>query len=343
MQSLPPIQSLAAIVPSSGPSSLGLGQGPQFEQSTSASYGHARSRSLDVKDGSGKATGKRSPLANEFMPNDKGERFWRDTVMRRGPSSPPTTPATESQSSSSSAPPNQAFYGSAYPNQRFGMHVNSSMQAPLPTSSPAQQPVPIAPTPVQPAERERKNSKALNKTTAPTIAKKSQREAGSTSSSRANARRRSSTSALGATPASGRRRKRSNTDSQGSSDESMKEANGEQQSNATSASKSTKTYKCETCGKVYKHPNCLLKHKWEHTEHWKEAAKFSLSKHQQVQLLEAASILVGFGLGTVGGRRPSVFEVAGIEPLKLEEVEEFNKGGEDEETREDGTRVPVEA
>ncbi len=54
-----------------------------------------------------------------------------------------------------------------------------------------------------------------------------------------------------------------------------------------------KMYQCDTCGKAYKHPNCLSKHKWEHTEHWKEASKFSLSKHQQVQMLEAASILMG--------------------------------------------------
>ncbi len=55
-----------------------------------------------------------------------------------------------------------------------------------------------------------------------------------------------------------------------------------------------KVYQCDRCGKMYKHPNCLSKHKWEHSEHWKEASKFSLSKHQQVQMLEAASILVGF-------------------------------------------------
>jgi len=36
----------------------------------------------------------------------------------------------------------------------------------------------------------------------------------------------------------------------------------------------------------------VMKHKWEHTPQWKEAAKFSLSKHQQVQLLEAAQILL---------------------------------------------------
>lgn len=42
---------------------------------------------------------------------------------------------------------------------------------------------------------------------------------------------------------------------------------------------------------IYRHPSCLIKHRWEHTPHWREASKFVLSKHQQVQLLEAAAIL----------------------------------------------------
>lgn len=52
-------------------------------------------------------------------------------------------------------------------------------------------------------------------------------------------------------------------------------------------------HKCENCAKVYRHPSCLVKHRWEHTMYWKEASKFLMSKHQQVQLLEAAAILVG--------------------------------------------------
>ncbi|TFK68092.1 hypothetical protein BDN72DRAFT_858693 [Pluteus cervinus] len=50
-------------------------------------------------------------------------------------------------------------------------------------------------------------------------------------------------------------------------------------------------HKCESCSKIYRHPSCLIKHRWEHTPHWKEASKYVLSKHQQVQLLEAAAIL----------------------------------------------------
>lgn len=50
---------------------------------------------------------------------------------------------------------------------------------------------------------------------------------------------------------------------------------------------------CEACGKGYKHISSLAKHLWEHTPEWKMTKKLVMSKHQQVQLLEAASILVG--------------------------------------------------
>ncbi|MBW0497624.1 hypothetical protein O181_037339 [Austropuccinia psidii MF-1] len=50
-------------------------------------------------------------------------------------------------------------------------------------------------------------------------------------------------------------------------------------------------FKCEKCYKVYRHPQCLIKHRWEHTSYWADASKLMLSKHQQVQLLEAAAIL----------------------------------------------------
>ncbi|QIW96142.1 hypothetical protein AMS68_001660 [Peltaster fructicola] len=51
--------------------------------------------------------------------------------------------------------------------------------------------------------------------------------------------------------------------------------------------------KCEHCGKAYKHGSCLSKHLWEHTPQWQLTSKLLISKHQQVQLLEAASVLVG--------------------------------------------------
>ncbi|ORY96697.1 hypothetical protein BCR43DRAFT_492122 [Syncephalastrum racemosum] len=52
-------------------------------------------------------------------------------------------------------------------------------------------------------------------------------------------------------------------------------------------------HRCEECGKVYKHPNCLAKHRWEHSDQWELTSKLLLTKHQQVQMLEAAAILVG--------------------------------------------------
>lgn len=60
-------------------------------------------------------------------------------------------------------------------------------------------------------------------------------------------------------------------------------------------------FKCETCSKVYRHPSCLVKHRWEHSPHWRETSNFLLSKHQQVQLLEAAAILSHLGPSTRGG------------------------------------------
>ncbi|KAG6033977.1 hypothetical protein E4U41_006730 [Claviceps citrina] len=50
--------------------------------------------------------------------------------------------------------------------------------------------------------------------------------------------------------------------------------------------------RCEKCGKSYKHGSCLTKHLWEHTPEWLLTSKLLISKHQQVQLLEAASVLV---------------------------------------------------
>ncbi|KAF9097935.1 hypothetical protein BGX27_000887 [Mortierella sp. AM989] len=54
----------------------------------------------------------------------------------------------------------------------------------------------------------------------------------------------------------------------------------------------TDSSKCPDCGKTYKHATSLLKHRWEHSMYWKPATKFLLSKHQQVQLMEAAAILL---------------------------------------------------
>ncbi|CAH6723968.1 hypothetical protein CLIB1444_24S00606 [[Candida] jaroonii] len=65
--------------------------------------------------------------------------------------------------------------------------------------------------------------------------------------------------------------------------------------------------KCEACGKGYKHISSLAKHLWEHTPEWNVTKKLLISKHQQVQLLEAASILVGMNDLPDISRRNSVF------------------------------------
>lgn len=65
--------------------------------------------------------------------------------------------------------------------------------------------------------------------------------------------------------------------------------------------------KCEACGKGYKHISSLAKHLWEHTPEWNVTKKLLISKHQQVQLLEAASILVGMNESNPGSRRNLTF------------------------------------
>ncbi|KIX04799.1 uncharacterized protein Z518_05670 [Rhinocladiella mackenziei CBS 650.93] len=55
--------------------------------------------------------------------------------------------------------------------------------------------------------------------------------------------------------------------------------------------KTSSDLRCDTCGKGYKHSSCLTKHLWEHDPAWAITSKLLISKHQQVQLLEAASVL----------------------------------------------------
>ncbi|KAJ5174742.1 uncharacterized protein N7482_000619 [Penicillium canariense] len=54
--------------------------------------------------------------------------------------------------------------------------------------------------------------------------------------------------------------------------------------------------RCDRCGKGYKHGSCLSKHMWEHDPAWSITSKLLISKHQQVQLLEAASVLVNMNM-----------------------------------------------
>ncbi|KAL1581838.1 hypothetical protein WHR41_09429 [Cladosporium halotolerans] len=65
---------------------------------------------------------------------------------------------------------------------------------------------------------------------------------------------------------------------------------------------------CEHCGKAYKNGSCLTKHLWEHTPQWQYTSKLQISKHQQVELLEAASVLISMnqcGTGSDGSDLPS--------------------------------------
>ena len=52
------------------------------------------------------------------------------------------------------------------------------------------------------------------------------------------------------------------------------------------------TVRCPECGKCYRHSSGLHKHEWEHHELWNLTKTMCLSKHQQVQLLEAAKVLL---------------------------------------------------
>ena len=53
----------------------------------------------------------------------------------------------------------------------------------------------------------------------------------------------------------------------------------------------TVLHACDQCGKVYKHRSCLVKHRWEHHTAWEETRRCCTTKHQQVQMLEAAQLL----------------------------------------------------
>ncbi|KXX76942.1 hypothetical protein MMYC01_206142 [Madurella mycetomatis] len=72
--------------------------------------------------------------------------------------------------------------------------------------------------------------------------------------------------------------------------------------------------RCEKCGKGYKHSSCLTKHLWEHTPEWSYTSKLLISKHQQVQLLEAASVLVAMNNSTNGNTATAAAAAAATPP-----------------------------
>ncbi|KAI7866192.1 hypothetical protein BDF14DRAFT_1817062 [Spinellus fusiger] len=69
---------------------------------------------------------------------------------------------------------------------------------------------------------------------------------------------------------------------------------------------SDRLHQCHLCGKAYKHAACLSKHRWEHSEEWALTSQWLLTKHQQVQMLEAAAILVSMDTRPISSKRTSI-------------------------------------
>jgi hypothetical protein len=63
-------------------------------------------------------------------------------------------------------------------------------------------------------------------------------------------------------------------------------------SSSSSSGTEALVWRCGVCRKAYKHGYCLTKHAWEHHALWPLTKGMCPSKHQQVQLLEAAAVLV---------------------------------------------------
>ncbi|KAG0233172.1 hypothetical protein BGW42_007650 [Actinomortierella wolfii] len=58
------------------------------------------------------------------------------------------------------------------------------------------------------------------------------------------------------------------------------------------------TFVCTECSKAYKTQTALLKHQWEHNPHWSVVdGDPDMNKHQQIQLMEAAQILLDMRTG----------------------------------------------
>ncbi|KAJ5693101.1 hypothetical protein N7462_002524 [Penicillium macrosclerotiorum] len=73
--------------------------------------------------------------------------------------------------------------------------------------------------------------------------------------------------------------------------------------------------RCDRCGKGYKHGSCLSKHMWEHDPAWAITSKLLISKHQQVQLLEAATVLVTMNQDDIPEQSPEAeSEVSSASP-----------------------------
>ncbi|KAI7823155.1 hypothetical protein BX661DRAFT_186969 [Kickxella alabastrina] len=88
-------------------------------------------------------------------------------------------------------------------------------------------------------------------------------------------------------------RRRDSRDSIGPYSSASPEPGSQSPGGRSSSSPSNRTScTCSVCGKRYKHRSCLHKHLWEHHDAWEACLKYNLSKHQQVQMMEAAQVLV---------------------------------------------------
>lgn len=95
-------------------------------------------------------------------------------------------------------------------------------------------------------------------------------------------------------------------------------------------------HRCEQCGKVYKHPNCLAKHRWEHSDQWELTSKLLLTKHQQVQMLEAAAILVSMDTKRFELEQQKEREMQ-LQRQQMQRQEEMQRHKEEEEDDDDDT------
>lgn len=93
---------------------------------------------------------------------------------------------------------------------------------------------------------------------------------------------------------------------------------------------SASSVRCRTCGKGYKHVSCLQKHLWEHTPEWSVTSRLLISKHQQVQLLEAASILVNMNSPPTEGWSDDSREVKSEEDAVMDDLDGDGDDGEGE-------------
>ncbi|KAJ1976099.1 hypothetical protein H4R34_004100 [Dimargaris verticillata] len=61
----------------------------------------------------------------------------------------------------------------------------------------------------------------------------------------------------------------------------------------SATTRTDREYQCDSCRRTYSSPAELTAHRWEHTDVWPQVESLEPTKHKQVQMLEAAQILMG--------------------------------------------------